>query len=49
MVVQFPVIGAKGTKHVFAIRKGKYYQNDKEISKEEYHKALDYFNANRKK
>lgn len=49
MVVSFPVIGKSNTKYTFAIVKGKYYRNSVEITKEEYHAALDYFNANRKK
>jgi hypothetical protein len=49
MVVQFPVTGSKGVKHVFTIVKGKYYQNGKEITKEAYDKALEYFYTTRKK
>jgi len=48
-ILQFYVYDRKNVKHVYKIKAGKYYYDDKEISADDYNVALEWFNANRKK
>jgi len=47
-VTQFFIDGSK-TRHIFKIKGGKYFYNNKEITKDDYDAALIWFNANRLK
>ena len=50
MIVQFTIEGTN-SRHTFkmSVKEGKYFDNNKEITKERYKEALEFFNANRSK
>lgn len=47
-IVQFFIDG-KTMRHIFKIKDGKYFDNDKEITKDDWDAALIWFNHNRSK